>query len=162
MIAQEAGVSPQTVYNHFPNIGQLIRGCTSHVLERAPGVDASCFAGGKSVEERLRLLAKSACRQVAYMSPWLRLGWGDAEVIPELREILAQGQSGLRQLLTQALTPEYRATPEFLDAALVLLDYPAWKSFSHDRTPPKAAKLMGDCLIALLSTLSRRHAKETP
>jgi AcrR family transcriptional regulator len=162
MIAQEAGVSPQTVYNHFPNIGQLIRGCTSHVLERAPGVDASCFTAGESVEERLRLLARAACRQVAYMSPWLRFGWGDAEVIPELREIFDQGQSGLRQLLAQAVAPEYRATPEFLDAALVLLDYPAWKSFSQDRTPSKAAKLAGDCLIALLPALSRRHAKEAP
>lgn len=160
MIAQAAGVSPQTVYNHYADIGQLVRGCTHHVLERAPPVGPGSFATGRTPAERLRMLADAACRQVAYMAPWLRLGWGDAEVIPELREVLAHGQTGLRQLLKQSISPEYKATPEFLDAALVLLDYPAWKSFSQGRSPARAAALMADCLVALLPTLSRRRTRE--
>ncbi len=161
MIAEKAGVSPQTVYNHFPTIGRLIQGCTSHVLERAPAVDASCFGSARSPVERLQRLTRAVYAQLAFMAPWLRLGWGDAEVIPELRQVLAQGQAGVRELLVQAVAPEFRVTPEFLDSALVLLDYPAWKAFSQGRTEENAARLAAECLVALLPALLPHRLKET-
>jgi AcrR family transcriptional regulator len=153
MIADKAGVSPQTVYNHFPNLGELINGCTTHVISQAPVVDAACFESATSPTERLRLLAKAAYRQLTFMAPWMRLGWGDAEVIPELREVFTRGQSELRRLLEQAVSPDYLATLEFTDAALLLLDYPAWKMFTHGRSSTKAAELAGECLVALLPSL---------
>lgn len=151
MIADKAGVSPQTVYNHFPNLGQLIHGCTSHVFSQAPTVDAGCFECADSAADRLRLLVD------AHMRTWptWRLGRGEAEVIPEPAEILARGQFELRRLVEQAVSPDYRATPEFLDAAMVLLDYPAWKAFAHERSPSKTAELASECLIALLQTLAQ-------
>ncbi len=155
MIADKAGVSPQTVYNHFPNLGQLIHGCTSHVFSQAPTVDAGCFECAASAADRLRLLVDAAYAQVAYMAPWLRLGQGEAEVIPELAEILARGQSELRRLVEQAVSPDYHATAEFLDAAMVLLDYPAWKAFAHARSPTKTAEVASECLVALLQPLAQ-------
>lgn len=161
MIADKAGVSPQTVYNHFPNLGALVGGCTSHVLSQAPVVDAACFESAVSASGRIRRLAEAAYRQLAYLAPWLRLGWGEAETIPELRAVLASGRSSLRDLVVQAVSPEYRATPEFLDAALLLLDYPAWRSFTQARSRARAARLAGECLAALLPTLAQAKHKDT-
>jgi AcrR family transcriptional regulator len=125
MIAQKAGVSPQTVYNHFPDLPQLIGGCTAHVLAQAPPVDAACFADATGAAARLRALAKAVFAQLEFLAPWLRLGWGDAELLPALRAVLDQGRQEVRRLVALAVAPRLRATPEFLDAALVLLDYPA-------------------------------------
>lgn len=160
MIAEKAGVSPQTVYNHFPDLGQLVEGCTGHVMQRAPSVDARCFESAPTAAERLRRLAEAAFAQLEFMAPWLRLGWGDAESIPELRRILERGRDDLRRLLAQAVAPDYRASPEFLDAALVLLDYPAWKAMARRRSRARAAALAGDCLVALLTLLSRTSTKD--
>lgn len=155
MIAKQAGVSPQTVYNHFPDLGQLINGCTSHVYAQAPQVDEACFGETESTPERLRLLAQAVYEQLSFMAPWLRLGWGEAEVIPELAEIFSRGQAELRKLIAQAVAPAYRATPDFLDAATLLLDYPAWKTFTHGRSAAEAAKLAGECLVALLPSINQ-------
>lgn len=161
MIAEKAGVSPQTVYNHYPNLGKLVHGCTSHVARRAPPVDASCLGDARTAEGRLRRLAEAAYAQLAFMAPWLRLGWSEAEKIPELGAILDRGRAELRRLVARAVAPDYRATPEFVDTAMALLDYPAWKSLSARRSQAKAAKLAGDCLAALLPTLTRTSSKES-
>lgn len=153
MIAEKAGVSPQTVYNHFPELGVLIEGCTGHVQRRAPAVDAACFADGRTAAQRLRKLAAAVYAQLEYLAPWMRLGWGEAERVPELRAVFDRGEAALRELLTQAAAPDYRATPAFLDAALLLLDYPAWKRLTERRSRVRAAALAGDGLVALLETL---------
>lgn len=162
MIADRAGVSPQTVYNHFPSLGPLIRGCTGHVAARAPAVDARAFAGIATAEQRLRTLAAAVFAQLEFMAPWLRLGWGEAEAIPELRAIFDAGQAQLRDLVTQAVAPDYRASPEFLDAALLLLDYPAWKSLRRRRSQSRAAALAGECLVALLAPLCQALSEDRP
>lgn len=154
MIAAQAGVSPQTVYNHFPGLDPLIGACTGHVHARAPRVDEKVFRAGRTAEERLRLLAGAVFAQLEFLSPWLRLGWGEAEAIPALRAVLDAGRAQLRQLLAEAVSPDRRASPAFLDAALLLLDYPAWKALRHRRSRAKAALLAGECLVALLAPLS--------
>jgi AcrR family transcriptional regulator len=160
MIAERAGVSPQTVYNHFPHLGALIPNCTGHVMAQAPPVDVGCFADAAAAQERLRRLAVAVYRQTEFMAPWLRLGWGEAQSIPELREVFAQGQAHLRDLLRAAVGR--RVNDAFLDAALVLLDYPAWQSLTRQRTSARAAAIAGDALAALLDTLSPQTRKDSP
>lgn len=154
-IAEEAGVSTQTVYNHFPNLGELVGGCTSHVAARAPELDARCFEAGENAAERLELLAAAVYRQLEFMAPWLRLGLGESEHIPELAAILKREQGALKSLLRQAIKGEYRATPDFLDAALALLSYPTWKTMTNTRSVPRAAALAAGCLLALLPELAK-------
>lgn len=68
MIAERAGVSPQTVYNHFPSLSALIPGCTGHVMAQAPSVDAACFDGASSAAGRLRRLAVAVFRQTEFVA----------------------------------------------------------------------------------------------
>ena len=57
----------------------------------------------------------------------MRTGWYEAALIPELGALLARGNALRRQLIAAALAPDRKPTAGFVDAAFVLLDYPAWQ-----------------------------------
>lgn len=154
MIAKAAGVSPQTVYNHFPDLGRLVIGCTGHVMSRAPAVDAKTFAGETEPGRRLRRLVTACYRQLDFLSPWLRLGHAESATIPELAELFDQREAELRDLLAEAIRP-LRTTREFTDIALTLLDYPAFVRLARGRTPRKAAALAARYLNHVLPAPSR-------
>lgn len=162
MIAERARVSIQTVYNHFPDLGQLIDACTGHVAPQAPAVTPEVLKPGRDPEQRMRLLANAVYAQHDYLEPWMRFAWHEARVIPELETILNQATASLKQLITLAVKPELVASSGFVDAALALLAYPGWKQLSQGRSNDAAAKLAGDCLAALLPALTTASKKEKP
>ena len=84
MIAKRAQVAPQTVYNHFPELGALFGACTGHVLDQAPPLDAETFRSGRSPAARLRLLAQAVFARHDFLAPWMRIGWHEAALIPAL------------------------------------------------------------------------------
>ena len=155
MIAKRAEVAPQTVYNHLPDLDALFGACTSHVFARAPALDAEAFRSGRTPEARLRLLAKGVFARHAFMAPWMRRGWHEAALIPELGAIVARGDAALRGLIAAVIAPEREPSADFVDAAFLLLDYPAWEALSRGRTAPEAARLTGDCLADLIPRLTR-------
>ncbi|MEJ8567705.1 TetR/AcrR family transcriptional regulator [Elongatibacter sediminis] len=150
MIANLAGVSPQTVYNHFPNLGELVTSCTQHVQKKAPVVDASVLKDKASSEERLTDLTAAVYRQLDYLAPWLRLGHTEVERVPELADLFQRQQAALRALLAQAVVEADRVTPDFLDAALTMLNYPAFAQFTQSRSTDEAAALVAGYIIRLL------------
>ena len=163
-IAKRAQVSPQTVYNHFPDLGAILGACTAHVAARAPAVDGSSFRGGRSAEDRLRRLARAVYVRHEYRDPWLRFGYYEAAGIPELAAILARGDDAARALVAAALARDREPAAGVVDAAFVLLDYPAWRTLARDRSTAEAARLAGDGLADLVPRLTRplRPRKEAP
>jgi len=160
MIAKRAQVSPQTVYNHFPELGPLFQACTGHVADRAPPLGPESFRSGRSPAERLKLLAQAVFARHAFFAPWLR--WHEAGVIPELAALTARRSALLRELIAAALAPEREPTADFVDAAFVLLDYPSWQELARSRSSSEAARIAGDCLVELLPRLTQpRPRKET-
>jgi AcrR family transcriptional regulator len=162
MIAKRAKVAPQTVYNHFPDEDALFGACTGHVLRQAPPLDAEAFRRGRSAAARVRLLAQAVFAHHAFMAPWTRTGWHEARLIPALGDILARGDAALRELIAAAVVPDREPTAAFVDAAFVLLDVPAWRELTRDRSSADAARIAGDCLADLLPRLTqpqRRKAK---
>ena len=155
MIAARARVSIQTVYNHFPDLGQLIDACTGHVTPQAPAVTPEVLKPGRNPEQRLQLLAHAVYAQHEYLEPWMRFAWHEARVVSELEAMLNQATTRLKELIALAVKPERVASPEFIDAAHALLDYPSWKLLSQGRSGDAAAKLAGDCLAAVLPALTR-------
>ena len=162
MIAKRAQVSPQTVYNHFPDLGALLGACTGHVHARMPAVDPDTILAGRTPAERLRRLATAVYARHDAMAPWLRLGWYEAALIPELGAILERGNDARRSLIATTLAPERDPVAGFVDAAFVLLDYPAWKALTRESSSADAARIAGDALADLVPRLTRprRHAKE--
>jgi AcrR family transcriptional regulator len=155
MIAKRAEVAPQTVYNHFPELSALIGACTGHVMGQAPPLGAETFRSGRSPAARLRLLAQGVYARHEYHAPWMRLGWHEAPFIPALADILERGNAALRELIAAALAPDREPTTAFVDAAFVLLDYPAWHALTRSRSSPEAARIAGDCLTDSLPRLTR-------
>ena len=90
----------------------------------------------------------------------MRLGWYEAALIPELGAIMARGNAALRQLIAAAVAPERDPSVEFVDAAFVLLDYPAWKELVRNRTVAAAARIAGDCLADLVPRLTRPQLRK--
>lgn len=154
-IAKRAQVSPQTVYNHFPDLGALIGACTGHVAGLAPHVDETSFGGGPKAADRLRGLARAIYARHEFYAPWLRHGYYEASSIPALAAILAQVDDDVRRLAVAALVPEREAMPGFADAAFVLLDYPAWRTLTRERSTADAARIAGDGLADLVPRLTR-------
>jgi AcrR family transcriptional regulator len=160
MIAERAQVAPQTVYNHFPELGALFGACTGHVLDQAPPLDAEMFRSGRSPAARLRLLARAVFARHDFLAPWMRIGWHEAALIPALGAILARGNVAVRQLIAVAVAPDREPTAAFVDAAFVLLDYPAWQELTRGRSSPEAARIAGDCLADLLPRLTRSQPRK--
>lgn len=159
MIAERAQVSPQTVYNHFPDPGALFGACTSHVLDRAPPLGPDAYRSGRSPAARLRLLAQAVYARQEYLAPWSRHAAHEAALIPALRDILVRRDSALRDLIANAVAPERAASSEFVDAAFVLLSYPAWRLFTEGRSRADAVRMAGDCLAGLLPVLTQPKPK---
>src|SRR5215213_261550 len=53
-IAQRAGVNRLTVYNHFPDITDLLKACSRHWTERHPPPDPTPWTQIRDPQERLR------------------------------------------------------------------------------------------------------------
>jgi len=160
MIAKRAQVAPQTVYNHFPELGALFGACTGHVLDQAPALGVETFRSGRSPATRLRLLAQGVYARHAFLAPWMRISWYEAALIPELGAIVARGNAALREFIVAAVSPDREAMPGFVDAAFVLLDYPAWQELTRNRSSPEAARIAGDCLADLLPRLTRSQPRK--
>jgi len=54
-VAERAGVSRMTVYNHFPTEADLFRACSSHWIARHPFPDPEAWASVSDPDERLRV-----------------------------------------------------------------------------------------------------------
>lgn len=162
MIAEEAQVAPQTVYNHFPGRAALLAACMGRAGEKAPPLGPECFEGLAEPERRLAALAEAAYAQHAYYAPWMRWAWREAPQVPELAAALDRRRAGLRALLRRAAAPAFgRAVPEaFLDLGAALLDHTGWEALTRGRTSPAAAKLAAAGLAALLDRFTR--AKGAP
>jgi len=154
MIAKRAQVAPQTVYNHFPDLSSLLGACTGHVMNAAPPLGMESFRSGRSPSARLAQLAAAVFARHAYLAPWMRRGWYEAMLVPELGAILAPENQSLRQLIAAAVAPEREPTAGFVDAACVLLSFPAWQELTRNRSNSEAARIGGDCLADLLPRLT--------
>ena len=160
MIAKQAEVAPQTVYNHFPELGSLFDACTGHVLNQAPPLGLETFRSGRSPAARLRLLARAVYARHAFLAPWMRISWYEAALVPELGAIVARGNAALRELIRAAVAPDREPSSGFVNAAFVLLDYPAWQELTSSRSSPEAARIAGDCLADLLPRLTRPQPRK--
>jgi AcrR family transcriptional regulator len=100
-VAQRAGVSVPTVYKHYPDIDQLVRGCTGHVMGRAPAVPAQAILAAPTLCQAVRELVDAMDRVHAYYEPW-RV-WGEQGRVPALAEIALSGQRQITQLCAAVL-----------------------------------------------------------
>jgi len=157
MIARRAGVSPPTVYKHFPTRDDLIPHCTGLVFGESPvQLDEGVFEGQADAPARLRALARRVFALYDYAAPWLRWSARDAGELPALQSVLAEVATGRSKLVRSALAPGFGGAPprRLVAVCCVLLDFPSWQGLTGaGYTSSGAAAVVGEALVSLYSNL---------
>lgn len=155
-VAARAGVSPATVYRHFPTPGSLVRACGKQVwLAVAPPrpEDAERLFGGLDTTPK-RLLRFVEEISGFYARAWFALESARQERnrVPELDEDLRWVEEGLTALARQALAME-GAKRSQVQLLLALTDFGVWKSLrDHDIPEAVAPELLYSLLEGALLT----------
>jgi AcrR family transcriptional regulator len=151
-IAQRAGVSLPTVYNHFPDQQELIGACTSHVAAQAPMPAFEQMFKAADLPAAAELLVADMDKLNAYFEPWL--AWREQSVIPALAEVTArerkQQVAVLAELLSKHSAP---GDPHQLAAVWeTLLGFDVWHRMVREHRLPrtKVRALLLQLLLAVV------------
>jgi len=152
-IAREAGVSSVTVYRHFRSLRDLIPACAlSLVAEIRPMTveeAVAAFADLPTPSAKLARLVEGDCDCYQKGEGWMNAADREAELIPELGEVVAAQQLTLERLVRAALegTDPDEATVSTLRT---VIDFPFWKSLRKAGQTAEEAK---GTILRLVETL---------
>lgn len=138
-IAQRAGVSLPTVYNHFPNQQALIEACTGHAAAAAPMPAFEQILAAADLPQAAELLVAGMDKVNAYYEPWL--AWREQRVIPTLAQVDARARKQLTAFLIDLLS-RHRVVGNPRELAAVwetLLYFDAWHSLVREHKLPRTA-----------------------
>ena len=159
-IAARAGVSPATVYRHFPTLGSLVRACGSQIwMAMSPPrpEDAErLFAGLGTTSERLDKFVEEV--SAFYGRAWLPLQSARRERsrVPELDEDMRWIEAGLEALAREALTLE-GAGEDRVQVLLAVTDFGVWQSLrDHGIAADAAAKMLLDIVRSAAHSMLRQ------
>jgi len=130
-VAELAGVTRMTVYNHFPTDGDLFVACSSHWFAMNPAPDAEPWSAIPDPVDRLR-------DALGELYGWYRQKQGmmgnvlrDAPVLPALGEIMEAAWSpyvdGVVAVLAEGWTQERGSDPGLAASLRVAVDFHTWQ-----------------------------------
>jgi AcrR family transcriptional regulator len=146
-IARRAGVNRLTVYNHFPDVTDLLKACSKSWTERHPAPDPTPWARISDPQERLRTALADVYSFYARTEPMRANVLRDAQTMPEL-DALLEGSvvpylEALRDLLAEGWEVSDKNRRRLLATLALALDFHTWRSLERG------------------SGMSRREAVET-
>ena len=151
-IAKHAGVSLPTVYKHFPTQHELLQGCTSHVITKAPPFPADKILAAPNLPAAAELLVAAMEQQHLHFEPWF--AWREDRVLPFLAE-LSEGfremqATFLEKLLSQHLGKKVRR--EMVATWESVLSFDLWHRLvrSHGVPRPAARRVLMQLLLAAI------------
>jgi AcrR family transcriptional regulator len=133
-IAERAGVSLPTVYNHFPNAASLLPHCMGAVAATLPPIDTEGILAEADPSRRIDRLVTSIYLRYERHAPWLRWAVADAPKFPELAAAIRERDRVTAQLVAAALTfkPHRRPQRDAFAIARALLEFTAWRRLTDD------------------------------
>jgi AcrR family transcriptional regulator len=146
-IARRAGVNRLTVYNHFPDVTDLLKACSKSWTERHPAPDPTPWARISDPQERLRTALADLYSFYARTEPMRANVLRDAQTMPELAALLEGSVvpylEALRDLLAEGWEVSDKNRRRLLATLALALDFYTWRSLERG------------------SGMSRREAVET-
>jgi TetR/AcrR family transcriptional regulator, regulator of autoinduction and epiphytic fitness len=156
-IAERAGVSVRSVFQHFDDLPALHTAVVQRVVERLAGL-VNPVDPALPLRQRIDAFARNRAALLEAVAPFRRAGAVHGPFAPELRQAMTEGSAFLRQEVERAFAPELAAAPdgerrELLDALAVATSWGAWdvlRSESGD-APERARAVVVRTLTALLA-----------
>jgi AcrR family transcriptional regulator len=153
-VAARAGVSPATVYRHFPTMGSLVEACGRHVWAAftppRPEDADRLFAGLSTTRDRLRQFVEAVSDFYGQARLPLDGARNDRGRVAELNESLCWVEAGIEALAREALALEEAQEPK-IQLVLALTDFGVWQSLrDHGFSEAEALKIMAslvECAI---------------
>ncbi len=135
-IAQRAGVNRLTVYNHFPDITDLLKACSRSWTERHPAPDPTPWARIRDPQERLRRALTELYGFYARTEPMRANVLRDAQTMPELAALLEGSVvpylEAVRDLLAEGWEVSGDGRRRRLLATLKLaIDFHSWRTLQR-------------------------------
>lgn len=153
-VAELAGVSRMTVYNHFPTDVDLFIACSTHWAQENPFPDAS---GWEDIEDPTERLAQA----LVDLYGWYALKQGmvsnvlrDAPIVPSLTDLVGAWWDSYMDAVLDVLSPGWSVDPD-TEGALrvtlrVVIDFHTWKILSasglEDAEAARIASEMVSCV----------------
>jgi AcrR family transcriptional regulator len=135
-IAQRAGVNRLTVYNHFPDITDLLKACSKHWTERHPAPDPTPWAEISDPQERLRTALTQLYGFYARTEPMRANVLRDAQTMPALAALLEGSVvpylGAVRDLLAEGWEVSYDRKKRLLATLTLAIDFHTWRSLERE------------------------------
>ena len=160
-IAQRAGVNRLTVYNHFPDITDLLRACSRSWAERHPPPDPAPWALIDDPQERLRTALTELYGFYARTEPMRANVLRDAETMPELAALLEGSVmpylGAVRDLLAEGWEVGEDGRKRLLATIKLAIDFHTWRSLERESGLSRE-EAVESMLEAVRSAVSPRDA----
>jgi AcrR family transcriptional regulator len=135
-IAQRAGVNRLTVYNHFPDVTDLLRACSRSWTERHPAPDPGPWALIGDAQQRLRTALTELYGFYACTEPMRGNVLRDAETMPELAALLEGSVvpylEAVRDLLAEGWEVGDDRRNRLLGTIKLAIDFHTWRSLERE------------------------------
>ena len=135
-IAQRAGVNRLTVYNHFPDMTDLLKACSRSWTERHPAPDPTPWAQISDPLERFRTALTELYGFYARTEPMRGNVLRDAETMPELASLLEGSVvpylEAVRDLLAEGWEVDDDRRKRLLATIKLAIDFHTWRSLERE------------------------------
>jgi AcrR family transcriptional regulator len=158
-IAERAGVSVRSVFQHFDDLESLYGAVSDRVLQRVGRLVVSIPAE-LPLTERIERLAHQRAQLLEALLPVHRAANVHAPFSDELNRRLRRGHDFMRAELTSVFGPELAGLTgderqRFVDALDVVLSWPMWETMRslNDRSPEWTEQVMARMLTDLFAAV---------
>ena len=155
-IAERAGVSVRSVFQHFDDLPALHTAVVQRVVERLAVLVVPADAA-RPLADRIDAFAHNRAALLEAVTPFRRAAAVHSPFAPELREAVAQGSAFLRQEVEVAFAPEIEAAApgdrrRLVDTLAAATSWGVWDGLRADAgdTPEQARVVLRLLLTALL------------
>ena len=156
-IAQRAGVNRLTVYNHFPDLTDLLKACSRSWTERHPAPDPTPWTQISDPQERLRTALTELYSFYSRTEPMRANVLRDAETMPELAALLEGSVvpylRAVRDLLAEGWEISDERRRRLLATLKLAIDFNTWRSLERESglSRKEAVEVMFEAVCSAVS-----------